>query len=124
MPRRFQARRTGVLLDHLKGKCNQLLVLGLSFKFAGGSGAKKGWEEAPMEGSRRCVKLKNFQVLYPFNGYVIESVDCGSVGMQINLGRDRRCALTGRDFPLRRLVSSIPTRTSLLQSATAWALST
>jgi len=39
------------------------------------------------------VKIKNFQALYPFKGYVIESVNCESIGMQINLRWDRRCTL-------------------------------
>lgn len=43
------------------------------------------------------MKIKNFQALYPFKGYVIESVNCGTVGMQIDLRRDRRCALTCPD---------------------------
>lgn len=39
------------------------------------------------------MKIKNFQALYPFEGYVIESVNCGSAVMQINLRRDRRFGL-------------------------------
>lgn len=42
---------------------------------------------------RRCVKIKNFQAVYPFKGYVIESVSCEPVGLQINLRRDERFAL-------------------------------
>jgi transposase len=39
------------------------------------------------------VKIKNFQALYPFEGYVIESVNCEAIGMQINLRRDLRYGL-------------------------------
>ncbi len=39
------------------------------------------------------MKIKNFQAMYPFEGYVIESVNCHSVGIQIKLRRDARRAL-------------------------------
>jgi len=39
------------------------------------------------------VKIKNFQAVYPFEGYVIESVNCQTVGIQINLRWDQRRTL-------------------------------
>ena len=37
--------------------------------------------------------IKNFQAVYPFKGYVTETVNCTRIGIQINLRRDRRCRL-------------------------------
>ena len=39
------------------------------------------------------MKTKNFQAVYPFKGYVIESVNCQSIGIQINLRWDQRRTL-------------------------------
>jgi len=39
------------------------------------------------------VKIKNFKAVYPFEGYVIESVNCEPVGLQIKLQWDKRRAL-------------------------------
>jgi transposase len=39
------------------------------------------------------VKIQNFQTVYPFKGYVIQSVRCASDGLQIQLRRDRRFGL-------------------------------
>ena len=39
------------------------------------------------------VKIKNIHAVYPFEGYVIQSVTCQPVGIQIKLRRDRRRAL-------------------------------
>ena len=39
------------------------------------------------------MQIKNFQAVYPFEGYVMESVNCHPLGIQINLRRDRRRAL-------------------------------
>jgi len=39
------------------------------------------------------VKIKNFQAVYPFKSYVIDTVDCHPVGIQIKLRRDGRCSL-------------------------------
>jgi transposase len=36
------------------------------------------------------VKIKNFKAVYPFEGYVTESVNCTGMGLQINLQWDRR----------------------------------
>ena len=36
------------------------------------------------------MKIKNFQAVYPFKGYVIESVNCQGIGIQINLRWDLR----------------------------------
>ena len=47
------------------------------------------------------MKIKNFQAVYPFEGYVIDSVNCHSVGMQIKLRRDGRCSLRCPDCDAR-----------------------
>lgn len=39
------------------------------------------------------MKIRNFQAVYPFSGYVIESVSCQPIGMQINLRWDERRTL-------------------------------
>lgn len=39
------------------------------------------------------MKIKNFQAVYPFEGYVTESVNCESAAMQIKLEWDRRRCL-------------------------------
>ena len=39
------------------------------------------------------MKIKNFQAVYPFKSYVIDTVDCHPVGIQIKLRRDGRCSL-------------------------------
>jgi transposase len=39
------------------------------------------------------VKIKNFQAVYPFESYVIDTVNCHAVGIQIKLRRDGRCSL-------------------------------
>ena len=39
------------------------------------------------------MKTKNFQAVYPFEGYVIDSVNCASVCIQINLRWDQRRTL-------------------------------
>jgi len=39
------------------------------------------------------VNIKNFQAVYPFKSYVIDTVDCHPVGIQIKLRRDKRCPL-------------------------------
>lgn len=43
------------------------------------------------------MKIKNFQAVYPFEGYVIESVNCQRVGLQINLRWDARRKLVCPD---------------------------
>ena len=47
------------------------------------------------------MKIKNFQAVYPFEGYVIDSVNCHAVGMQIKLRRDGRCPLRCPDCETR-----------------------
>ena len=39
------------------------------------------------------MKIKNFQAVYPFEGYVTQSVNCESAAMQIELEWDRRRCL-------------------------------
>lgn len=47
------------------------------------------------------MKIKNFQAVYSFKGYVIESVNCASIALQINLQRDQRFSLRCPDCHAR-----------------------
>ncbi|MEX2581321.1 MAG: hypothetical protein WD342_19850, partial [Verrucomicrobiales bacterium] len=67
-----------------------MLNFWLSFKFAERKSPKIKGDEPSKSGFEGGVKIKNFQAVYPFKGYVIESVNCQSVGIQVNLRWDRR----------------------------------
>ena len=54
------------------------------------------------------VIIKNFQAVYPFKGYVTETVNCTGIGIKINLRRDRRCRLKCPDCGHKMAVNRTP----------------
>lgn len=50
------------------------------------------------------MKIKNFNAVYPFEGYVIKTVNCQAIGIQVNLAWDRRRTLRCPDCgsPMRK----------------------
>ena len=47
------------------------------------------------------MKIKSFQAVYPFKSYVIDTVDCDPIGIQIKLRCDGRCSLRCPDCAVK-----------------------